>query len=297
LKKRSDFKNFGLLWSATMLIAQLSDLHISCIDPARQAAQHLRAVIRQLNHTKPDLVILTGDLVADEGLEDYLHLKTILADLHAPYLLLPGNHDDPHTMAHVFPDAAPPDFSSDFPFWQWRIAINSHNQHINTSPDNTDLLLIGLDTKRTGANTGTICAQRMQWLTQQLSNLPHTPPHVFIFMHHLPFATGIPKFEKVPFQNASFLEALITPSPASPMPVLGIAAGHLHTAIHGCINGVPYSICPSIANGFSLKVNDKYPLKALSKQPAYLLHGFMANNRHPNSLSWHSYMQTCPVPS
>jgi 3',5'-cyclic AMP phosphodiesterase CpdA len=83
-----------------MLIAQLSDTHIKPsgrlaykrVDTSLMlgtAIDHLR----QLPQT-PDLIVITGDLVDEGSIEEYKILRQFLTDLPAPYLLIPGNHDD-----------------------------------------------------------------------------------------------------------------------------------------------------------------------------------------------------------
>lgn len=58
----------------------------------------LAAVQRQ---TPPDLVVASGDLVHDESDSGYHRLDNSLAALSSCVLALPGNHDDPATMARA----------------------------------------------------------------------------------------------------------------------------------------------------------------------------------------------------
>ena len=82
-----------------MLLCQISDLHVMpkgrlAYDRVDTAAL-LRRAIAQLNRLdpQPDMVLITGDL-ADRGEpEAYAHLREILADLRAPFLVIRGNHD------------------------------------------------------------------------------------------------------------------------------------------------------------------------------------------------------------
>lgn len=72
--------------------AWLTDTHVS--DPDGQAAADLRLCIRDMNEvTRPDFVIVTGDLT-DFGSDEQLKtVKTILDQLKMPYYVVPGNHD------------------------------------------------------------------------------------------------------------------------------------------------------------------------------------------------------------
>jgi Icc protein len=50
---------------------------------------------------RPDLALLTGDLVQDAEASAYRRLKTRLAALECPCYCLPGNHDDPALIKEV----------------------------------------------------------------------------------------------------------------------------------------------------------------------------------------------------
>lgn len=72
--------------------AWLTDTHVS--DQDSQAAADLRLCIRDMNNvTRPDFVLVTGDLT-DFGSDEQLKtVKEILDQLSMPYYVVPGNHD------------------------------------------------------------------------------------------------------------------------------------------------------------------------------------------------------------
>lgn len=92
-----------------MLIAHLSDLHVTLPDApfARFAngAANLEAAIKHLNglDRRPDLVVVTGDLVNDGTVAEYTRLRALFEPLESPLLLLLGNHDEPAALRDVFP--------------------------------------------------------------------------------------------------------------------------------------------------------------------------------------------------
>jgi 3',5'-cyclic AMP phosphodiesterase CpdA len=95
-----------------MLIAQISDLHVrpagERYKDAVDANRMLADAVEHLNKLdpRPDLVLITGDLV-DEGLAaEYASLRSLLSRLELPCLLMPGNHDDREVLARCFPDRA-----------------------------------------------------------------------------------------------------------------------------------------------------------------------------------------------
>ncbi len=53
---------------------------------------------------RPDIVLLTGDVV-DEGREDeYAMAVELLAELNIPFFVIPGNHDEPQKFRLAFKD-------------------------------------------------------------------------------------------------------------------------------------------------------------------------------------------------
>lgn len=90
-------------------ILQVSDAHLSPRSPLfRQNLARLRRLAERL---APDLVVATGDLSLDgaDREEDLAFAAELHAQLPAPLLALPGNHDvgsHAHTMPHQPVDAA-----------------------------------------------------------------------------------------------------------------------------------------------------------------------------------------------
>ena len=80
-----------------MLIAQLSDVHVrprgklykDVADSNRmlsEAIAHLHGLDR-----RPDVVLLTGDLVDEGHPDEYSTALELLGELTIPYLVIPGN--------------------------------------------------------------------------------------------------------------------------------------------------------------------------------------------------------------
>ena len=135
-----------------MLIAQITDLHVgevldvggSTIDTlecVRRAVAHLNALS---SHT--DVVIVTGDLVAEERLGHYETLAGVLGGLEAPFYVIPGNHDDRVLMREVFGKAGYFPTSGEF---------------LHYIVEGFDLRLIALDTHDPGKDSGLLCQTRL----------------------------------------------------------------------------------------------------------------------------------------
>ena len=70
------------------LVAHLSDLHFGRTDPAV-----VHALLADLHHHKPDLVIVSGDLTQRARSHQFAEARAFLARLPAPAMVVPGNHD------------------------------------------------------------------------------------------------------------------------------------------------------------------------------------------------------------
>src|SRR5262245_14299157 len=95
-----------------MLIAQISDTHISTPgsrnDVLFHTAEHLARAVTHLNglQPRPDVVLATGDLVEQGGIDEYRRLRELLAPLAMPLLPIPGNHDHRGHLTDAFGDDA-----------------------------------------------------------------------------------------------------------------------------------------------------------------------------------------------
>ena len=202
-----------------MLIAQLSDTHIKPegrlayrrVDTAlflARAVEHLRGL-----DPRPDVVLVTGDLV-DAGLEEeYVRLRRLLAPLPMPVYLIPGNHDAREPLRRVFGGDGTKFTGERF---------NNLHYTIETHA----IRLIGLDTLVPGQGGGRLGPERLPWLEARLAEAPARP--TLVFMHHPPFKTGIQGMDAQWLDDGAALGALIRRHPQ----VEGVTCGHVHRAIH-----------------------------------------------------------------
>ena len=77
----------------TFKIVQFTDLHVKYQDPRSEITfERVRQVI---NDERPDLVILTGDIIFSEpGIENMRNVLQTISDLKVPFATVFGNHDD-----------------------------------------------------------------------------------------------------------------------------------------------------------------------------------------------------------
>ncbi|XAH24908.1 phosphodiesterase [Xylophilus sp. GW821-FHT01B05] len=202
--------------TAPTFLVQLTDLHIR--EPGRLAyrrvdtAAYLRqtvAAVRRLAQ-RPHAVVITGDLTDFGRPAEYAYLRELLAPLDMPIYLMPGNHDDRAELRRAFPEHA---YLGSGPFVQYAVDI-------------AGLRLIALDSVTPGHGYGSLCAERLQWLSDALEASAGRP--VVVALHHPPFDTLIGHMdEQGLLQGARELEALIARHPQ----VERVIAGHLHRAI------------------------------------------------------------------
>jgi 3',5'-cyclic AMP phosphodiesterase CpdA len=251
-----------------MLIAQISDLHIQQAGPHRdliQAEQHLSDCIDQLNQldTRPDLIAVTGDLTERGTPDEYVTVKTQLDRLDAPYIVIPGNHDDRDNMKQAFSDA---DYlQTDSSFLQYVI-------------DSYPLRIIALDTVVPGRSEGELCTGRLQWLADTLAQAPDRA--TCILMHHPPFATGIRHMDEMGLlRGRAAFEQIIS----GYRNVERILCGHLHRTIMCRVGNAMASTCPGTAHQIVLDLHPASTELSFNFEPP----GYQLHWQGPNGLVTH----------
>ena len=242
-----------------MLVAQISDLHIKL--PGRLAygrvdtAACLRSCVAHLATlaTRPDLLLITGDLVDVGTPEEYDHLASILAPLDIEILAVPGNHDAREPFRAVF---SPNGYLPKEGFLDFAV-------------DRGPLRVIGLDTLDEGRGGGLLCSRRLDWLSATLAERPETP--TLIAMHHPPFATGIAHMDAIGLTGAEAFAAIV----AEHQQIEAIVCGHLHRTISATVGGRRAMTAPSPAHQVALDLTVSGPSAFRMEPPGYLLHAFV----------------------
>jgi 3',5'-cyclic AMP phosphodiesterase CpdA len=193
-------------------LAHISDLHFGRVDDAVVAA--LRNDLAAAN---PDLIVISGDLTQRALHAQYEQARAFLADLPAPYLVVPGNHDIP---AHALHER----FSR--PMGRYRRYI-----HHDLSPflHDGELAVLGLNSARP------FMLRHWNWAYGSLSRTqirlvadtfrPLSPRTVKVLVAHHPFLPP-PAAPKTRLVN----RALPMLKACAEVGVDLLLAGHLHTA-------------------------------------------------------------------
>ncbi len=239
-----------------MLILQITDTHIKLpgklaykrVDTAAMLRDCVAEVLRL--DPRPDVVLLTGDLVDLGHPEEYAHLKEILAPLRAPIYAIPGNHDDRDAMREAFRTEG------------YLPSQGFLNYAVETWP----LRLIGLDTIIPAQGGGELCADRISWLDATLARKPDAP--TLVMMHHPPFPTAIAHMDRIGLKNREGFAAVMARHPQ----VQAVLCGHLHRTIQAAVGGRRVTTCPSPAHQVALDLTEGGPSAFRMEPPGYMLH-------------------------
>lgn len=231
------------------VIAQISDLHLSIHDP-RLFEQFLQVLTQAISH-RPDLLLLTGDLVNDGDQALYDQLFEVLTDTQLPFACLAGNHDVTLELNHHLPF----DEREFLPICADSRLPNHHAITIALPNHTWQILLI--NTAQNGRIDGKIHADDLAWLDDNL----HAHVSTIIAMHHHPIAVGSAWIDAHQLQNANELWQIINQYPH----VQHIICGHVHQAgehqaptKHACT----LYTCPAVSRQF-LPHHDDFALDTL----------------------------------
>jgi 3',5'-cyclic AMP phosphodiesterase CpdA len=241
-----------------VLIAQISDLHIKRAGALAyrrvDTATALRACITTLNdlRPRPDLVVISGDLVDTARADEYDHLKQLLKALELPFVSIPGNHDSRDFMRMAFPEA------------NYAFASGPLNQVAAVA--GLDLVL--LDSSVAGKPHGELDAATLRWLDETLA--ASTSRAALLFVHHPPLKTGIWHMDRMDLRNAEDLAAVVKRHQR----VRLIATGHVHRTALTTFAGVPTTICPAPNHAVDLDLDELWEPSFAIEPPALHLHAW-----------------------
>lgn len=251
-----------------MLIAQLTDTHVVADPSAHELYvdnnERLRAAIESLNAEapRPELVLLTGDLVNIGHDDEYQMLAELLAELTTPVLAVPGNHDTRDGVKALFPDQA------------WSEG-NHASCVLDTEGPDGPLRFIGLDSTTPGLPGASFDAEREEWLIDAIDSAPgkgSAPGKAALALHHPPFLTGIDWMDQSGFIGLERFERVLAHHP-----VERILSGHIHRSITSTVSGIVALTCPSTIHHVDLDLRPDAPVSLILDPPSYLLHNITSN--------------------
>lgn len=224
----------------TWLCVHLSDCHI--VEPGRKAAgavdtaPYLAAAVEHVNRLdpRPDVVLVSGDLVNDGTADQYAHLAELLGPIDAPLRLMPGNHDHRDRLRAAFPDHT-------------YLGSGPTIDYVVEGP----VRLIALDTLVPGVAAGRLTRRQLTWLDATLAEAPAVP--TLVALHHPPFLTGIGHMDAMALDSgpAAGLAEVVARHPQ----VERVVSGHLHRAISRRFGGTVAATVPSVAHAVAFDVS------------------------------------------
>jgi Icc protein len=239
-----------------MLIVQISDTHIKgegeLLYGRLDTQGFLERAVAHVNalDPRPDLALVTGDLVDSGRPGEYANLRRVLGALAMPYHLIPGNHDARDPLREAFPDHA---YLPKSGFLQYVI-------------EDLPLRLIALDTLVPGKGHGALCDERLDWLDARLGKSDRP---TLLFMHHPPFDVGIEPLDRDRLNEGGERLAEIVRRHGN---VERVLCGHVHRPIQVRWAGTMASIAPSTAHQASLDLRPGAKLSMTMDPPGVALH-------------------------
>ena len=245
-----------------MLIAQITDTHVSTPgsrnDRDFHTGAHLERAVAHLNRLspRPDVVLVTGDLVERGEVAEYRIARELLAPLAMPAYLIPGNHDDRLNLPRAF---------------DHHRYLPRDGGFVQYAVEEWPVRLLALDTLVPGESGGRLCGERLAWLDARLSERPAAP--TVVFMHHPPFVTGMAAMDAMGLDGAADLAAVIGRHPQ----VERVVAGHLHRPIVRRFAGTVASTAPATAHQLALDLGPEPRIAIVMEPAACALHQWLGD--------------------
>jgi len=241
---------------SVVLIAQLSDIHVrpkgqlykGVADSNRMlgdAIKHLHGLDR-----RPDLVLLTGDLVDEGHPDEYAVALEVLGELTIPYLVMPGNHDHRDNFRAAFANHS---------------YLPAHGP-LHYCVDDHPVRIVALDSCQPGFHHGHIDPAGLSWLQSTLEADRQKPTVVVV--HHPPFVSGIPYLDEYRCVDSGPLEALLS----SFSNVEAVLCGDVHRPMVRRWAGTVVCACPSTTTEIALQLSPEAEPQSYMGPPACMLH-------------------------
>lgn len=245
-----------------MQLLQLTDPHLFA-DPAGTSHGVLsdesfrRTLYEALAaKTPPDAILVTGDISDDRSEAAYRRFRATLQTVGVPVYCLPGNHDDPATMAHVL--------AGDGFQCGGRARLGSWG-------------LVMIDSHVPGAAHGLISPDAFSRLDGDLHALRDQP--ILLAVHHPPLPMGSPWLDAIGLRNATELLARLERFPN----VRIVVSGHVHQASDTRRGALRLLTTPSTCAQFAPHTLD---FAIDSRPPGYRWLDLHADGRHDTEVRW-----------
>lgn len=236
--------------NARFVLAQISDTHVRADDDGASARQVTRA-LASAAHYRPDVILLTGDLVNDELPEEYAVFAEAIAGASAPTFLMPGNHDRRDRLRTAFPDHR---------YWPGA-------DPLSYTIEDFPVRIVAVDQIVPGETHGLLTEAQAEWLDRTLAAAPTKP--TLLALHHPPFLTHDRLFDRIGLHDSDLLARVIARHPQ----VERIVCGHHHRVVFGQCAHAPVIVAPSTSWTYGLALHDDHEIAPRTAEPCgWMLH-------------------------
>ena len=240
-----------------MLIVQITDTHLKgegeLLYGRIDTAGYLERAVAHVNalDPRPDVALVTGDLVDGGKAAEYANLRRVLSQLAMPFFLIPGNHDARETLREAFPDHA----------------YLPRDGALHYAIEDLPLRLIALDTLVPGKGYGALDGAQLDWLEARLAEGDRP---TLIFMHHPPFDVGMAAMDNDYrlVEGGERLAEIVRRHGN----VERVLCGHVHRPIQVRWAGTMGSVAPSTAHQAALDMRPGAKLSLAMEPPGVSLH-------------------------
>jgi 3',5'-cyclic-AMP phosphodiesterase len=204
----------------TLLLAQISDLHL---DGTERATRRAVRVMDRLRRLPLDALLVTGD-IADHGEEDeYEEAAGILTGAPFPVLTCPGNHDSRPAYRKAL------------------LGEDPSGGPVNRVHHLPGTAVLMCDATIPGREEGLLDDETTGWIETTLAELPAGTRALLAF-HQPPVAVHHPLPDRIMLQRPELLAGLLGAHPE----VAAVLTGHAHTAAASVFAGRPLIVAPAV---------------------------------------------------
>lgn len=223
---------------APIRIIQISDTHVLANREGEllgvKTQESFEAVSHLIKQEEKDFqfIIHTGDISQDISTESYQRVADNLNQFHVPVYCVPGNHDEPSVMKHVYPQG-------------------------NTCYENLLLVknwqIILLNTQKHRSVAGYLEQSELEHLENCLKK--NSNHHTAVMFHHHPMPMGSEWLDNLGLKNAAEFWQIILRYPQ----VNSVFFGHVHQEFSQLFHGIKCFAAPSTCIQFKPK-HDEFAL-------------------------------------
>jgi 3',5'-cyclic AMP phosphodiesterase CpdA len=202
-------------------VLQLSDPHLLAEESGADVRLALALETVRISGLRPLAILLTGDLSDDGSPESYARVRAavdpLAAELGAPVVSIPGNHDDAEAFRDGILDGEP----------------------LHRVLDVDGVRIVGLDTTVPGRPHGELGAGQLEWLSDVLAEPARHG--TLLALHHPPVPTVHPLLGRIGLREPDRLARVVRGTDVRMM-----VCGHAHAVAAGTLSGIPVWSAPAL---------------------------------------------------